>query len=405
MLTFEYLHGLLRKEAILQRRSAERTLTCVVIWTLHYSLFTTFIYTNPKVPLLFALISGGIMTILLPAWQLWFRKHALAHTGSDAYSKNIAIIGWNLDADLLIQNLKTSSHKPYRIVAHLTHGNHDTTRFSTNVAEVETIDDIKNLVESGRIDAVMIADHDMPSEELLQLQQLCGREVVEFMVMPLSHGLLQFGLRIQMVGTVPVLVDDNLPLQEPLNQSIKRGLDIIGATIGLACSIPVIALFGLLVYRESPGPIFYRQTRLGKKGKHFVIIKIRSMRLNAESGGNVGWSTQKDERRLKIGSLIRKLNIDELPQFWNVLKGDMSLVGPRPERPELIQNFKYSIEHYNFRHFVKPGITGWAQVNGWRGDTCLQKRINCDLEYMERWTIWLDIYVLILTLTTRKNAY
>ena len=166
-----------------------------------------------------------------------------------------------------------------------------------------------------------------------------------------------------------------------------------------------MALFCALVYVESKGSVFYKQERTGRGGKPFQIIKIRSMRLDAEADGGAQWCSEDDNRRLKIGAWMRRLNIDELPQFWNVLKGDMSLVGPRPERPELILEFKSEIHYYNTRHTVKPGITGWAQVNGWRGDTCLQSRIACDLEYIERAGFWFDLRILLMTLKSVKNAY
>jgi lipopolysaccharide/colanic/teichoic acid biosynthesis glycosyltransferase len=136
----------------------------------------------------------------------------------------------------------------------------------------------------------------------------------------------------------------------------------------------------------------------------FDIWKIRSMRIDAESNGHVGWTTANDPRRLRIGAFMRKWNIDEVPQFWNVLKGEMSLVGPRPERPELIVNFRDEIPHYNARHNAKPGITGWAQINGLRGDTDLTKRIKCDLWYLENWHPLLDLQIMFMTFVKHDNA-
>jgi exopolysaccharide biosynthesis polyprenyl glycosylphosphotransferase len=227
--------------------------------------------------------------------------------------------------------------------------------------------------------------------------------MVHFKLIPSWFQILLSGLHLETVTGVPVLGVSKLPLDRTINLAVKRVIDIIGSIIGLIVFAPVIAFFGYLVCRESPGPIFYRQRRMGHGGRSFNIIKIRSMRLDAEKDG-IGWSTKVDPRRLKIGSLMRKLNIDELPQFWNVLKGDMSLVGPRPERPELITNFKEEIQHYNARHNAKPGITGWAQVRGFRGDTDLGERIKCDLFYLENWNVLLDFQILVMTFLNRKNA-
>jgi lipopolysaccharide/colanic/teichoic acid biosynthesis glycosyltransferase len=158
-------------------------------------------------------------------------------------------------------------------------------------------------------------------------------------------------------------------------------------------------------YLESPGPILYKQLRSGRNGRLFNIIKIRSMHINAETHGKPKWAEENDKRRLRVGTFMRKWNIDEMPQFWNVLTGEMSLVGPRPERPELIARFKSKFPHYQARHMCRPGITGWAQVNGWRGNTDLQERIRHDIWYLENWNIWLDFRIMAQTFLRQKNAY
>jgi len=212
-------------------------------------------------------------------------------------------------------------------------------------------------------------------------------------------------LHVENIINVPVLGVAEGPLERPLNRIIKRIIDIVGAIVGLILSLPFILVFGTLVYVESPEPILYRQKRVGRRGRTFDILKIRSMRLDAESKGGAQWATKNDDRRLRVGALMRETNIDEVPQFWNVLKGEMSLVGPRPERPELISRFQDEIPHYNARHTVKPGITGWAQVNGWRGDTDLTERVRYDLYYIEKWTLLGDFVIMFRTLFSRKNAY
>jgi lipopolysaccharide/colanic/teichoic acid biosynthesis glycosyltransferase len=194
------------------------------------------------------------------------------------------------------------------------------------------------------------------------------------------------------------------PLESFGNRAVKRVVDILGSLVGLLAGIPILTVFGLLLRRESPGPIIYRQRRTGRGGRPFYMFKIRSMCLDAEPNGPQ-WTDENDPRRLRIGAFMRKWNIDEIPQYWNVFKGDMSLVGPRPERPELISGFERRIPHYNARHACLPGMTGWAQMNGWRGKTSLEKRVECDLWYLENWTLALDFRIMFLTLLRYKNAY
>ena len=252
---------------------------------------------------------------------------------------------------------------------------------------------------------VILSDLDCMRSEIVALANVCEKEMVQFKVIPSYFQILVSGLHLETVNGVPVLGVSQLPLDKLPNIVLKRTIDIVGAIAGLIlCVLPLISIFAAIVYLESPGPIFYRQRRLGQRGMEFDIIKIRSMRLDAEKDGQPGWTTANDPRRLKIGAFMRKWNIDEVPQFWNVLKGEMSLVGPRPERPELILNFKEEIPHYNARHNVKPGITGWAQTKGLRGDTDLTERIKCDLWYLENWNVLLDFQIMFMTFVKNDNA-
>lgn len=171
---------------------------------------------------------------------------------------------------------------------------------------------------------------------------------------------------------------------------------------------PLLLLTVVLVKFTSPGPVFYRQERMGLDGGTFSMWKFRSMKLNAEEKTGAVWAKENDDRRTWIGSILRSTSIDELPQLWNVLIGDMSLVGPRPERPIFVDKFRYEIPNYMIRHRVKTGITGWAQVNGWRGDTSLEKRIECDIFYIRNWSLWFDFKILLLTVFkgfVNRNAY
>jgi Undecaprenyl-phosphate glucose phosphotransferase len=193
-----------------------------------------------------------------------------------------------------------------------------------------------------------------------------------------------------------------------LNVVVKRGMDIVLSLIGLVVLSPLLGLIALLVRLTSPGPVFYRQERCGFNGRPFEMLKFRSMRPDAEKQTGAVWAQKDDPRRTPLGSFLRKTSLDELPQLINVLKGDMSLVGPRPERPVFIQKFSKTIPNYMVRHCVKSGITGWAQVHGWRGNTSLRKRVQYDLYYITHWTPWLDVRILWMTLfhgIFHRNAY
>lgn len=261
----------------------------------------------------------------------------------------------------------------------------------------------KTLRSSGA-DLVMVVEGALNRNEMLSLAETCGKEFADFKLVPSCFQILISGLQLENFHGMPVLGVGKLPLHHAFNNVFKRSIDILGSIVGLVVFAPLMALFMIWVYIESPGATLYRQRRIGLNGKPFDILKIRSMKLDAEAPGKVGWTVQNDPRRLRIGAFMRKWNIDELPQFWNVLLGDMSLVGPRPERPELIENFKEDIPHYNVRHNIKPGVTGWAQVNGLRGDTCLRERVKFDLDYIENWNFMLDFQIMVMTFLNRRGA-
>ena len=194
--------------------------------------------------------------------------------------------------------------------------------------------------------------------------------------------------------------------QSHLNGLLKRTVDIVGSVIGLVFASPLICIFGWLVRRESPGPIFFRQTRVGQGGLPFRMYKLRTMKNGAERDDHLHPSTTPDDSRLlRIGRLMRRLNVDEVPQFWNVLRGEMSLVGPRPERPIYLAILQQQIPQYSERCAAKPGMTGWAQIHGFRGATSLTARVRCDRFYLQNWSLALDIKIMIRTLFLQDSAF
>lgn len=212
---------------------------------------------------------------------------------------------------------------------------------------------------------------------------------------------------IELISGVPVISIHDSPLAG-VQGIFKRALDIFGALVAILLFSPIMIALAILVPMSSPGPIFYRQERMGLDGRTFKMLKFRSMPVDAEKKTGAVFATAGDDRATWLGKFLRKTSLDELPQFFNVLSGDMSLVGPRPERPVFVNDFRRKIPGYFLRHKVKAGITGWAQVNGWRGDTSIEKRIECDLYYIQNWSLGFDIRILLLTFVRgfiHKNAY
>lgn len=221
-------------------------------------------------------------------------------------------------------------------------------------------------------------------------------QVTTVKMLPDVKRFTKFATGVSLVNQMPVISIHESPLQG-VGILYKRSLDIIGALAALVIFSPLMLLIAALTRLSSAGPIFYRQERMGLDGKVFTILKFRSMPLDSEQQTGAVWASSSDKRATPLGSLLRKASLDELPQLWNVLRGDMSLVGPRPERPVFVNKFRQNIPGYMLRHKVKAGMTGWAQVNGWRGNTSIDKRIECDLYYIQNWSLWLDIKILILT--------
>jgi exopolysaccharide biosynthesis polyprenyl glycosylphosphotransferase len=189
---------------------------------------------------------------------------------------------------------------------------------------------------------------------------------------------------------------------------LKRGFDLVLGTIALAVTGPVMLVVATMLRLESAGPVFYRQERMGLDGRRFQMLKFRTMQVDAEAESGPVWARPDDPRRTRMGAWLRRFSLDELPQLLHVLRGEMSLVGPRPERPAFVDEFRQRVPHYMLRHKVKAGMTGWAQVNGWRGNTSIEKRIEYDLYYIERWSLGFDLKILALTIWTAlrpRNAY
>ena len=266
---------------------------------------------------------------------------------------------------------------------------------------------VRDIIKDKKIIHVIIA---LPVEKhniTVEILKDIGDEMVDIKVVPDLYEFMTLRGGIEEFDGLPIISLQDTPLYG-WNIVIKRVTDIAVSIIAIVITAPLMAIIPVLIKIASPGPIFYKQERMGIGGDTFQMLKFRTMRIDAEKETGPVWAKENDLRRTGFGSFLRKTSLDELPQFINVLKGDMSIVGPRPERPVFIQDFRKKIPKYMLRHKMKAGITGWAQVNGWRGNTDLTKRIECDLFYIENWSLLFDLKIMWLTVwkgLINKNAY
>ena len=265
--------------------------------------------------------------------------------------------------------------------------------------------DIRKIISEKDIDQIIIA---LPVEQhalTVELLKEIGNEMIDIKVVPDICEFITLRGGIDELDGLPIISLQDTPLYG-WNIVIKRGADILFSIAILIASSPLMILTALLIKITSAGSIFYKQERMGMDGTKFFVYKFRTMIANAEERTGPVWAKEGDERRTDVGTLLRRMNLDELPQLFNVLKGDMSIVGPRPERPVFVEQFRKSIPQYMLRHKMKAGITGWAQVNGWRGNTSIEKRIEYDLYYIENWSLLFDIKIILMTVWKGfKNAY
>lgn len=278
---------------------------------------------------------------------------------------------------------------------------------SVDIPVLGTIDDLSRLIKDENVELVILALPLSYHQRIMEIILSCEDLKVEFQIVPDMVEIMVARAKVVSLDGIPLISLGRTPL-EGWNRMVKRSLDITLSSAGLASLSPVFATLAILIKLDSKGAVFYKQERLGRDGKRFVQYKFRSMIENAEEKTGPTFAQDDDPRRTKMGAFLRRNNLDELPQLFNVLKGDMSLVGPRPERKFFVDKFKEGIPRYFLRHKVKSGITGWAQVNGLRGNTSIEERTKYDLFYVENWSLAFDIKILLLTLKdwfSSKKAY
>jgi exopolysaccharide biosynthesis polyprenyl glycosylphosphotransferase len=319
---------------------------------------------------------------------------------------NLLIVGEGNITHKITEHIRNSPELGYTIVGIVTASEKQGDMLGYSY--IGTYDDIPRIIDDRLVEQVIVALADYRRGELVELINLCQRGKVDIKVYPDMFSYMAGDLNVDDLGGTPLLTVRDIALRG-WKLSLKRALDLFGATVGLVLLSPFMLITALLIRLESRGSVFYWQVRMGLDGRPFPMIKFRSMRQDAESSGRT-WTVENDERVTRLGRFMRRSNWDEIPQLINVLVGHMSLVGPRPERPMYVQQFRRQIPDYMVRHREKSGMTGWAQINGFRGDTSIAQRTEADRFYVENWSLWLDIVIIIRTLwqsftRSSPNAY
>lgn len=295
--------------------------------------------------------------------------------------KHILMIGESQMAEQYMDRLRENPKWGYQVFAHL-----------------KDEEKLERILEGNELDEVVIALRAEDYGKLERIVDVCEKAGVHTKMIPDFGNVISTRPYIEDVQGIPVIHVRRVPLNIMRNRAAKRAVDLIGATVAIILFSPVMLLTVLVVALTEEGSVIYRQERVGLHNQVFYMYKFRSMIMQDEEKEKAEWSTRNDPRITPVGKLIRRTSIDELPQLFNVLKGEMSLVGPRPERPQFVQKFRDEIPRYMVKHQVRPGMTGWAQINGYRGDTSIEKLIEYDLYYIENWTMVFDMKILILTI-------
>lgn len=321
--------------------------------------------------------------------------------------KYILLVGYSRAAEEYINRIRSNPQWGYVVRGILDDKIPRGTMYK-GVRVLGQIDNLFVILPESHLDEIAVTLALEDYGRLEEIVSLCEKSGVHTKFIPDYNSVIPSKPYMEDLLGLPVINIRHVPLTNTLNLISKRIIDIVGSIVAIIISSPFMLVTAIAVKISSPGPIIFSQERVGLHNKSFQMYKFRSMEIQKESAEQKAWTTRNDPRVTNIGRFIRKTSIDELPQFFNILKGDMSLVGPRPERPLFVEKFKEEIPRYMIKHQVRPGLTGWAQVNGYRGDTSIRKRIEFDLYYIENWTMGFDIKILFLTIFKgfiNKNAY
>lgn len=318
----------------------------------------------------------------------------------------VLFVGYNRSTRQLVDWFAQHPHFGYVPAGILNRETDQVGKHLESIAILGTVPMWRTFIQELKPDLVILLDADLPRKEISEMVLLCEDLLIDFKMAADFFGIVTQNLGLEYMSDVGLLGLKSLPLDDLVNRVLKRIFDFCVTAFLLLLTLPVWLLIILAIkIGGGRGPIFFAQERMGRDGTTFNVLKFRTMRMDAEKETGPVWAKENDNRRTAVGEFLRRWNLDELPQFLNVLKGDMSLVGPRPERPFFVDQFRSNIPRYMARHRIKCGITGWAQVHGLRGNTSIEERIKYDLYYMENWSLLLDIEIIFMTFFAFRNAY
>jgi len=389
---------------LLDESNLRRTVSACFL-TFVATLAITFFYRDMTFSRIFIWLSAFNLFFFTLLVRAIFRAAWLRHRRHSKSAARVLVVGADQFAHSVATSLRSDRVAPCAIKGHIRLPNQ---RCVITDSPVFELSDIPRLAIGNGIDDLVLA---IPPSQLENLADLRRRlsPICAPMRLVLNIGEpLDGRQRLFTHGNLLLLDLQSTAAESVLYIILKRAFDLWFSATILILGAPILALIALLVRLSSPGPVIFAQERVGLNGSLFRMYKFRSMRVSPSRESDTRWTVKDDPRCTRIGRVLRHSGLDELPQFFNVLKGDMSVVGPRPERPLLVQQFMQSVGNYNRRHYLRVGITGWAQVNGWRGDTSIEKRVEYDLYYVRHWTLAFDFFIVFLTLFrgfTNKNAY
>ncbi len=393
-----------RRHAAILLDEVYRMFGAVSVATLLTIAFLGFVLRGLEYQRLMIVFAWAAALVLIPfgRWLHSRIQRRLQRRGKGA--ERVLIVGTGEVGRMILQKIQHTPGLGYQAVGFV-----DVNPTASRVLGLPvfgSIDDLPRVIEEQGIAEVIIALPEASHQELVGIVAQCEREKVSIRVFPDVFQIMASEVTISDLAGLPLLTIRDVALRG-WKLTLKRIVDIVFSSLFLFFMSPLMMLVALAIKLDSPGPVFFVQERMGLDAKPFKLLKFRSMRQDAEANGP-GWTTKNDPRRTRVGAFIRKTSIDELPQFINVLMGDMSVVGPRPEQPAYVEQFRQSIPRYMERHREKAGITGWAQVNGLRGDTSIAERTKYDLWYIENWSLWLDFRIMLRTvfkIFTDQSAY